>query len=253
MRVGRVLYKETTSYAVIENNIARLISEPYGRIQLGGNVRLDECRLLAPCLPSKIVAVGLNYNDHIEEMKHEHVPEDPVLFIKPSTCVIGPDDTIMRPTQSERVDYEAELALVIKKPCRDITATEASDYILGYTILNDVTARDLQKKDGQWTRGKGFDTFAPMGPWIDTEFNPSRPNRIQSYLNGQLMQDSTTDRMIHNPAALLAYISRCMTLLPGDVVTTGTPSGVGPMQAGDTIEIRIQGIGSLTNTVADQA
>lgn len=252
MRIGRVLFQDTTHYAVIESNVARMIGDPNGRLQLSGQVaRLDDCKILPPCSPSKIVAVGLNYSDHIEEMKHE-TPADPVLFIKPNTAIIGHQDIIIRPNASERVDYEAELAIVVKKTCKDITEKEAADYILGYTILNDVTARDLQKADGQWTRGKGFDTFAPIGPWIVTDFNPLRPNRIQAILNDQIVQDSTTDQMIYNPMALLAYISRCMTLLPGDIVTTGTPSGIGPMVAGDTIEIKVQGIGSLINTVADQ-
>ncbi len=204
-------------------------------------------RLLSPCLPSKIVALGLNYRDHAEEVKMR-IPEEPLLFLKPSTSVIGPGDEIIYPKMSGQVDYEAELAVVIGKTARAVPEERASEYILGYTCFNDVTARDLQSKDKQWTRGKGFDTFAPIGPWIVTGIDPHHLD-IASYLNGERRQYSNTENLIFGPGRLVSFISHVMTLLPGDVIATGTPSGIGPMAVGDTIEVVIQGIGDLKNTI----
>jgi len=178
----------------------------------------------------------------------EALPENPILFIKPSTTVLAPGEGIAYPKASQRVDYEAELAVVIGKICRNVSAEAVKEYIFGFTALNDVTARDLQKKDGQWTRGKGFDTFCPFGPYVDTDYDP-RGKRVQSLLNGQVKQDGNTDEMIYTVYALIAFISECMTLLPGDVIATGTPDGIGPMQPGDTIEIRVEGLEPLINTV----
>ena len=209
---------------------------------------LQQARLLSPCLPSKIVAVGLNYRDHAEEMGLA-IPEEPILFLKPSTSVIGPGDTIVLPAQSARVDYEAELAIVISKPARNVSRTEAQEHILGYTCLNDVTARDLQSKDGQWTRSKSFDTFCPIGPWIETELDGS-DLKIELSLNGLSKQQSRTSNLIFSPAELVEFISAVMTLNPGDVIATGTTSGVGPMGPGDTVEVRIEGVGSLINQAA---
>jgi 2-keto-4-pentenoate hydratase/2-oxohepta-3-ene-1,7-dioic acid hydratase in catechol pathway len=208
---------------------------------------LSDITLLAPCVPGKVVAVGLNYRDHAEELGFP-IPEDPIIFLKPSTTIIGPDDAIVHPESSARVDYEAELGIVIKDRTRNIQPAEASRHILGYTCANDVTARDLQKKDGQWTRAKSFDTFCPIGPWIETELNPHNLV-IEAYLNGELRQSSCTSRFIFKAPYLISFISHVMTLNPGDLVITGTPSGIGPMQPGDEIEVRIEGIGSLRNIV----
>ncbi len=205
-------------------------------------------RIAAPVVPGKIVAVGLNYRDHAREMALE-IPSEPILFMKPSTGVIGPDEMIRYPAQSSRVDYEAELAAVIGKACRDVDAASARDYILGYTCLNDVTARDLQAKDGQWTRAKSFDTFAPMGPWIVTGLDDPHDLAITARLNGEVRQSSNTANLIFSVFDLVEFISHIMILEPGDVIATGTPSGVGPMERGDIVEIEIDGIGVLKNTV----
>jgi 2-keto-4-pentenoate hydratase/2-oxohepta-3-ene-1,7-dioic acid hydratase in catechol pathway len=189
----------------------------------------------------------LNYRDHAEEMKVT-LPQEPLLFIKPSTSVIGPGDAIIYPKMSKRVDYEAELAVVIGKAAKKVSEERAADYILGYTCLNDVTARDLQPQNGQWTTAKGFDTFAPIGPWIVTDIDPHHLD-VSSYLNGERRQHSNTKNLIFGPRQLVSFISRVMTLLPGDVIATGTPSGIGPMAIGDKIEVVIEGIGTLSNDV----
>jgi len=209
---------------------------------------LEDVRLLAPSEPTKIVAVGLNYRDHAEELKLQ-LPCEPLLFMKPSSSVIGPGDTIVLPPQSARVDYEAELAIVIGRTAHRVNYGQATDYILGYACLNDVTARDLQTKDGQWTRSKGFDTFCPIGPWIETELDTS-DLKIELFLNGELKQRSRTSNLIFDPKRLVEFISGVMTLYPGDVIATGTPAGIGPMGPGDTVEVRIEGIGSLINRTA---
>ncbi|WP_369018439.1 fumarylacetoacetate hydrolase family protein [Thermatribacter velox] len=208
---------------------------------------LDEVKLLAPVKPSKIVAVGLNYADHIAEMGNTP-PPNPIIFIKPQTAVIGPGEHIVLPPSSQRVDYEAELGVVIGKKCRSVTPQEAPSFILGYTCFNDVTARDLQKKDGQWTRAKSFDTFAPLGPWINTNLDPSALH-IECRLNGELKQSSSTSNLLFSVFELVAFISEIMTLLPGDVIATGTPQGVGPMKDGDLVEVYVEGIGTLSNPV----
>ncbi len=208
---------------------------------------LNEVKLLPPCSPSKIVAVGLNYADHAREVKLP-VPEEPLLFLKPPSSVVGPGDPILIPRQSSRVDYEAELAVVIGRIATKLSREEAKGSILGYTCLNDVTARDLQTKDGQWTRAKSFDTFCPIGPWIETDLDPS-DLRIELFLNGERKQDSRTSNLIFDPFVLVEHISAIMTLCPGDVIATGTTSGIGPVEAGDTVEVRIEGIGSLVNPV----
>jgi len=220
---------------------------PGGPNAASGPIELSEVRLLAPCEPSKIVAVGLNYRDHAEELNMK-LPEEPLLFLKPSSSVIGPGDTIIMPSQSTRVDYEAELAIVIGLEARGVSEKDARKFILGYTCLNDVTARDLQNKDGQWTRAKGFDTFCPLGPWIETELDPS-DLKIDLLLNDQSKQSSRTSNLIFNPFKLVEFISGVMTLFPGDVIATGTTSGIGPMCDGDTVEVRIESLGSLVNRV----
>ncbi|MFM7423490.1 MAG: fumarylacetoacetate hydrolase family protein [Elainella sp.] len=208
----------------------------------------DEYQLLAPCAPSKIVAVGKNYLKHAIEMGGE-VPVEPLLFLKPSTSVTAPHAPIYYPAQSQQVDYEGELALVIGERCVDCTSEQARSKIWGYTIANDVTARDLQNKDAQWTRAKGFDSFCPLGPWVVREISAGA--LLQTFLNGEAtpVQSEVISDMIFSPEVLVAYISQVMTLLPGDVVLTGTPAGVGPLQPGDQVRIEIEGIGSLENPV----
>ncbi len=238
----------------------------YGLLQLGQEVRALDAppwlegqptdlelppgsyRVLAPCAPSKIVAVGKNYAAHAAEMGTP-VPEEPLLFLKPPSAVIPADTQIYYPPQSQRVDYEGELALVIGDRCVNCTPEQAQGKIWGYTIANDVTARDLQRKDGQWTRAKGFDTFCPLGPWVVREISPAA--RLQTFLNDETkpVQSALINQMVFSPEVLVAYISQVMTLMPGDVVLTGTPEGVGPMQVGDRVRVEIEGIGYLNNTI----
>ena len=213
--------------------------------------QLEDVRLLAPVIPrSKVVGIGKNYAAHAKEMGSE-APKEPLMFLKPNTSVSGPNDPIYYPPQSQDVHYEGELAVIIGRICRDVPAAKAADVIHGYTIANDVTARDLQRSDVQFTRAKGFDTFCPLGPWIDTEFDPTDV-RIQTYLDGDLKQDGSTADMIHDVPALIEYVSSVMTLLPGDVILTGTPEGVGPMQPGQEVEVSIEGLGALTNKVVSR-
>jgi 2-keto-4-pentenoate hydratase/2-oxohepta-3-ene-1,7-dioic acid hydratase in catechol pathway len=209
---------------------------------------LSEVRLLSPVLPrSKVIGIGRNYAAHAAEMGGE-VPDEPLMFMKPNTSVVGPGDPVFYPRQSSEVHYEGELAVVIGRICRDVPVERAADVIQGYTVGNDVTARDLQRSDGQFTRAKGFDSFCPLGPWIETELDVS-DLRVQTHLNGDLKQDGSTKDMIFDVPALVAHVSSVMTLLPGDVILTGTPEGVGPMQVGDEVEVSISGIGNLTNQV----
>jgi 2-keto-4-pentenoate hydratase/2-oxohepta-3-ene-1,7-dioic acid hydratase in catechol pathway len=212
-------------------------------------VNLSEVKLLAPVIPrSKVVCIGKNYADHAAEMNSE-VPSEPVIFIKPNTSVIGPNETIVWPKMSQRVDHEAELAIVISRICKEVPAEKAKDVIYGYTLANDVTARDLQKMDGQWTRAKGFDTFCPLGPWIETEFIPGN-QKITAVLDGQIKQSSLLSEMIFKIPQIIEFVTNVMTLLPGDVILTGTPAGISPMPAGSTITISIDGLGTLTNKVS---
>ncbi|MFA0833155.1 MAG: fumarylacetoacetate hydrolase family protein [Methanobacterium formicicum] len=208
---------------------------------------LDEVKILPPVQPSKVVCVGLNYRDHAEEL-NMNLPEEPILFLKPPSTVISHEDKIIYPHQSHQVDYEAELAVVIGHEARFVSQEDAFDYISGYTVLNDVTARDLQQKDGQWTRAKSFDTFCPLGPWVETEMDPSKQN-ISLKLNNEVKQKSNTKNMIFPVDELVEYISNIMTLNPGDVIATGTPPGVGPMKVEDMVEVTVDGIGTLKNEV----
>ena len=215
---------------------------------VGGLPRpLSSVRLVAPCRPTKIVCVGRNYADHARELGND-VPETPLLFFKPPSAVIGPGDSIVYPPQSQRVDYEGELAVVIGRRCRNVRRDEAHKYVRGYTVFNDVTARDLQKADGQWARAKGFDTFAPIGPWIVDGIDVSRL-RIRTRLNGKLCQDACTDQMIFDVPTLVEYATAAFTMEPDDIIATGTPSGIGPMLRGDLVEVEIEGIGTLANSV----
>lgn len=194
-----------------------------------------------------MIGVGLNYRDHAEEVGAE-VHKEPEMFLKPPSAVIGPDEPILLPPESQRVDYEGEPALVVRKPCENVSLSQARERILGYCCFNDVTASDSELRDGQWTRAKGFDTFAPIGPWIETEIDPS-DLKIETLVNGQIKQSSRTSRMVFSPFELLWFISRVMTLVPGDVIATGTPSGIGPLKEGDVVEVRIEAIGTLRNPV----
>ncbi|MEN8614995.1 fumarylacetoacetate hydrolase family protein [Dehalogenimonas sp. THU2] len=236
-------------YGVLEGDTVKaLAAPPFKGIEFSGLVYpLDSVKLLAPCAPSKIVCLGVNYHGHAKEMGHT-IPDAPLIFLKPSTAVIGPEADIIYPPSSQRVDYEAELAVVIKKPVWRVSREAARDSILGYTCFNDVTARDLQKQDGQWTRAKGFDTFAAVGPWITTGIDPSSLT-VETWLNGERKQHGNTVDLIYPIDYLIHFVSHVMTLLPGDVIATGTPSGIGPMHPGDTVEVRIEGIGTLRNYV----
>jgi len=249
MKIVRFAADGKIRYGVLSGQSIRAIQgKPFANIKLTGErYRLGEVKLLAPCAPSKIVALGLNYRSHAAEVKAE-LPSVPLIFLKPSTAVIGPEDNIIYPPSSKRVDYEGELGVVIKKPAWRVPKEKALEYVLGYTCFNDVTARDHQRSDGQWTRGKGFDTFAPMGPCIETEVDSSNVV-IETYLNGELKQTGSTRDLIFPVSELVNFISNVMTLLPGDVIATGTPNGIGPMQPGDTVEIRIESIGTLRNYV----
>lgn len=224
------------------------LSPEDNRIVSGGEVLAPEAvELLAPCLPSKIVCIGLNYREHAEELKMK-LPDEPILFLKPPSAVLDPGKEIIYPGSSARVDYEGELAVVIGKRCKNIAAKDYADYVLGYTCFNDVTARDLQQKDGQWTRAKSFDTFAPFGPWIG-KIDPSDSD-IRTRVNGETKQNSNTSDLIFDVPRLIEFISGVMTLMPGDVIATGTPPGVGQLQKGDVVEVEIKGIGVLKNSVA---
>ncbi|KZX14422.1 fumarylacetoacetate hydrolase family protein [Methanobrevibacter curvatus] len=209
--------------------------------------KLKDIKILPPSEPSKIVCVGLNYIEHGKELNME-IPNEPKIFIKPSTSIIGHDDHIIYPESSNQVDYEGELAIVISKICKNVKKEDTKGYIGGYTILNDVTARDIQKKEIQWTRAKSFDTFAPTGPWINTDMDPLN-QKIELKVNGNVKQKSSTDNMIFSPFELVEFISNIMTLNPGDIISTGTPPGVGPLNVGDTVEVSIKDIGILKNTV----
>lgn len=211
---------------------------------------LDKVRLLAPVLPSKIMCIGRNYVAHAREHNAE-VPEFPLLFLKPPSAVIGPEEIILLPPQSQQIEHEAELVVVIGKAGRWIPAEEAQDYIFGYTVGNDVTARDLQRRDGQWSRSKGFDTFCPIGPWISTDFDPSDA-MVTCFVNGDMRQMASTRDMVFSIRQLIAYASSVMTIYPGDLLFTGTPAGVGPLLPGDIVEVTIEGLGTLRNTVAEE-
>jgi 2-keto-4-pentenoate hydratase/2-oxohepta-3-ene-1,7-dioic acid hydratase in catechol pathway len=250
MRIARFSTDDGMSFGVIEeDSVAAIAAHPFGELRFTGErFDLADVRLLAPILPSKVIGIGKNYAEHAREMGGEP-PAEPVIFNKPSTAVIGPGEAVAYPEKlSERVDYEGELAVVIGRMCREVPAARAADVILGYTCGNDVTARDLQKRDGQWTRAKGFDTFCPLGPWIETSVDPS-DLAITTTVNGDVRQDSRTSLLLHDIPTLIEYVSQVMTLLPGDVILTGTPAGVGPLEVGDEVSVTIESIGTLTNRV----
>jgi 2-keto-4-pentenoate hydratase/2-oxohepta-3-ene-1,7-dioic acid hydratase in catechol pathway len=247
MKIIRFSAGKKTGWGILEQGTVKVIQgTPFKSIKFSDmEYTLDEVKLLAPSVPSKLVCMGLNYRSHAKEFNQE-LPQAPLIFLKPPSSVIGPEDNIIYPQMSRRVDFEGELAVVIGKEASHVSPEKALDYVLGYTCFNDVTARDLQKVDGQWTRAKGFDTFAAFGPWIETELDPAN-TLIQSYLNGEQKQNGNTSDLIFPVKEIISFISRVMKLLPGDVIATGTPSGIGPMSPGDRIEIKIPSIGVLRN------
>jgi len=250
MRYIRFQYADGIHYGRLVNDdtIEELDQAPYlDPKPTGQTLAVSDVQLLAPCEPTKIVCIGKNYHDHIQEFDQK-IPENPIVFLKPLTGINQPDGVVEIPPAevSNRIDYEGELAFVVAKKAKNIPADQAGEYIFGYTLLNDVTARDLQLKDGQWTRGKGFDGFCPFGPWIESEFDPAGQD-IVTRLNGQVVQQGNTRDLIWNIGELMAFITTFMTLMPGDIVATGTPAGVGPMQCGDVVEVSMNGLGILRN------
>ena len=254
MRLGRIASPDGVAFVSIEGEgdarTAKEIAEhPFGTPTFTGRSwPLADVRLLAPLLASKVIAIGKNYAAHAAEMGGE-APETPVIFIKPNTSIVGPGAAIVLPPSSNEVHYEGELAIVIGRPCKDVPASKAYDVVLGYTVANDVSARDHQKHDGQWTRAKGHDTFCPLGPWIETSLDPS-DLEIKTEVDGVVKQQSRTSLLLHDIPKIIEWVSAVMTLLPGDVILTGTPEGVGPITDGDSVSITVEGIGTLTNPVA---
>ncbi len=249
MRVVRLLHEGDCRYGLADDDTITLLSdEPFSAWEPEGVLPLTAAHLLSPVTPTKVVCVGLNYKQHIAEMGHD-TPAEPVIFLKPPTTVIGPHHPIGIPPAVGRVDYEGELAVVIGRRTHCVSPETAAENVLGFSCANDVTARDLQKVDGQWTRAKGFDSFCPVGPWVETDLDPSDLT-LETLVNGDVRQSVRTSDMLFDPLELVSFVSRVMTLLPGDVVLTGTPGGIGPLAEGDTVEVRIEGIGSLVNPVA---
>jgi 2-keto-4-pentenoate hydratase/2-oxohepta-3-ene-1,7-dioic acid hydratase in catechol pathway len=261
VKVARFQFDGEISFGVLDQSengqeieLVELTGDPMvaGFDTTGRRIRLEDARLLAPVIPrSKVVCIGKNYADHVEEMKNVtggEAPEEPLLFLKPNTSVIGPGEPILRPAISNRVEHEGELAMVIGAVTKDVSEEDALKHDFGFTCANDVTARDLQIKDGQWTRGKGFDTFCPLGPVIETDPDLSDA-RVVTRVNGEVRQEGRTSQLIHSLARIVAFASQAFTLLPGDVILTGTPAGVGLLESGDTVEVEIEGIGILRNPV----
>ena len=253
MRLARIAHPGGVAFASIEGDgddaqVLEIAEHPFGQPSFTGKRwPLADVRLLAPILPSKVIAVGRNYAKHAAEFGNE-VPAAPMLFLKPSTTVIGPNAAIRRPSGVGRVDFEGELAIVIGQPVKNVPAARAANAILSSTIAHDVSARDLQKSDGQWGRAKGFDTFCPLGPWIETSLDAS-DLALKSEVDGEVKQDGRTSDLVHKIPELVEFVSGVMTLLPGDVILTGTPEGVGPIEGGQSVSITIEGIGTLTNPV----
>jgi 2-keto-4-pentenoate hydratase/2-oxohepta-3-ene-1,7-dioic acid hydratase in catechol pathway len=250
MKILRFLYNKKEYWGITEGSYVRLIKDdPFYKINLTSRkIPLSKIKFLPPVTPTKIILVGLNYRDHAEELKM-NLPREPLIFLKPVTALIGHNQPIIYPSGVRQLDYEAELAVIIGKEGKKIKEKAAHKYIFGYTCLNDITARDLQRQDIQWTRAKSFDTFCPLGPWIETQLNPQKL-QIRSYLNGELKQCSSTANFIFSIPRIISFISKVMTFLPGDVISTGTPPGVGPMKRGDTVEVEIEKIGRLRNYIS---
>jgi 2-keto-4-pentenoate hydratase/2-oxohepta-3-ene-1,7-dioic acid hydratase in catechol pathway len=253
VRIARYTTGEDPTYGVVEDEggtlvLAEVQGDPLYQpvTPTGVRVPLADARLLAPVIPrSKVIGIGKNYADHAAEMGGE-APAEPLVFLKPNTSVIGPGDPVVLPRQSREVHYEGELAVVIGRICKDVPVERVPDVVYGYTCANDVTARDLQRSDGQWARAKGFDGFCPLGPWIETSLDPS-DLRLVTRRDGDVVQDGRTSQMVHDVARLVAYVSAAFTLLPGDVLLTGTPAGVGPVGAGQRVDVEVEGIGTLSN------
>jgi len=258
VRIARFTLGEEPAYGVVEGDpgaevLAVVDGDPlYRGVSVTGERHpLAAARLLAPVIPrSKVVCVGRNYAEHAAELGNE-VPAEPLLFLKPNTAVVGPGDAIVYPRQSREVHFEGELAVVIGRLCRDVPPERVADVVFGYTCANDVTARDLQRRDGQWSRAKGFDTFCPLGPWVETSLDVA-DLAVTTTLNGELRQAGRTSALVHDVPSLVAYVSAAMTLLPGDVLLTGTPAGVGAMEVGDEVSVTVEGIGTLTNRVVSR-
>jgi len=253
MRLVRFRFGDRIATGVVEGDAVRALAGTFfeNPVPSGEEIPLDDVRLLAPTLPSKVVCLGKNYAAHAAEFGSE-VPEEPLIFLKPSTSVSGPGDPIPLPRISNRVDYEGELAVVIGRIARNVRAEETFRYILGYTCANDVTLRDLQKKDDQWTRAKGFDGSCPLGPWVETELDPIDVH-LETRVNGEVRQSASTSDMVFGVATIIEFVTEFMTLLPGDVIMTGTPEGVGKLEPGDKVEVVVDGIGVLMNPVGGRA
>ncbi|MEE2037794.1 fumarylacetoacetate hydrolase family protein [Nocardiopsis sp. CT-R113] len=262
MRIARFAVGDEVGFGLIDTDsdsgeefVARLSGHPLlGDITLTGErAKLSDVRLLSPVLPTKVVCIGKNYADHVAEMKDitGETTDEPVVFLKPSTSVAGPRDPIFYPSVSERVDFEGELAIVISRPCREVPRERAKDVIFGYTVANDVTARDLQKTDKQWTRAKGFDSFCPIGPWITTglSIEEAQDLALTTTVDGEVRQAGRTSQFIHDIPGIIAYVTSFMTLLPGDVVLTGTPAGVGPVEVGQEVSVTVERLGTISNRV----
>jgi 2-keto-4-pentenoate hydratase/2-oxohepta-3-ene-1,7-dioic acid hydratase in catechol pathway len=248
MRVVRVFAGDDVRYGLADAESITLISdEPFAAWETVEVIPMTGARLMPPAMPTKIVCVGINYRTHAREMGHE-LPTEPLIFLKPPTTMNAPGGEIRLPPGVGRVDYEGELAVVIGRRAHRVGVADALSHVLGYTCANDVTARDLQRRDGQWTRAKGFDGFCPLGPWVETDVDPA-DLLLETYVNGEVRQSARTSDMIFDVPALVSFVSHIMTLLPGDTLLTGTPSGVGELHAGDAVEVRIEGIGSLRSRV----
>lgn len=251
MRIARFSLNGEPKFGIVDGpELVVLNGHPLvaGYDTTGERVPIKEVKLLAPTIPSKVVCVGLNYADHVAEINGAAAAAEPTLFLKPSSSIVGPGDAIVLPTQSEKVDLEVELTIVMGQIAKNVSEKDALNYVWGFTIANDVTARDLQHSDQQWARSKSFDSFCPIGPWIETEFVPDG-QELSSRINGETKQSSTIDHMLHNVPKLISYISHNMTLLPGDVILTGTPAGITQIVSGDIVECEIEGIGTLVNPV----
>lgn len=256
MRIVRFADRGRTRFGILRNEVVESLSaSPLASFSRGEDFKPDgqtyplkSLKLLAPVEPSKIICLGLNYRPHIAE-SHSEPPKNPLIFLKPPSAVVGPDQPIVLPRSWQKVDYEAELAVVIGKTAKYVSENDSLDYVFGYTCFNDVSERVYQRSDGQWTRAKGFDTFAPIGPWIETALKPDNL-KVEGYLNGELRQSDSSASLIFGIPTLISFISAVMTLLPGDVIATGTPAGVGAVKAGDVVEIKIEGIGTLRNPVS---
>ena len=256
MRIARFTTGDGAAFGVVEGDeqaltVRQIDGHPFAPFQVVGDpLPLAEVRLLAPVLPSKVVAIGRNYAEHAQEMGGEvDLSEPPVVFLKPSTSVVGPGDSVQYPVGvSEEVHYEGELAVVIARLCREVPPARVKDVVLGFTCANDVTARDLQRRESQWGRAKGFDTFCPLGPWVASDIDPS-DLAVTTTVNGELRQAGRTSQMLRTVDELVSHVSQAMTLLPGDVILTGTPAGVGPLAIGDEVSVSIERVGTLTNRV----